>query len=89
MYKHTVVVLNVKALVDAFDQKKVLVGAFSVIVNPMDRFTALLLCSPEVVLAAGLVLGADQAGAVDTVHHQTGGRGAWAGVFRTFPTLSS
>ena len=48
-----------------------------------------LLCSPEVVLAAGLVLGADQAGAVDTVHHQTGGRGAWAGVHRTFPTLLS
>ena len=39
-------VLNVKALVDAFNQEKALVGAFSVIVQPvvepMDRFTALL-----------------------------------------------
>ena len=30
-------VLNVKALVDAFNQEKALVGAFSVIVNPMDH----------------------------------------------------
>ena len=39
-------VLNVKALVGAFNQKKALVGAFSVIVQPvvepMDRFAALL-----------------------------------------------
>ena len=38
-------VLNVKALVGAFNQEKALVGAFSVIVQPvmepMDRFTAL------------------------------------------------
>ena len=38
-------VLNVKALVGAFNQEKALVGAFSVIVKPvvkpMDRFTAL------------------------------------------------
>ena len=38
-------VLNVKALVAAFNQEKALVGAFSVIVQPvvepMDRFTAL------------------------------------------------
>ena len=38
-------VLNVKALVGAFNQEKALVGAFSVIVKPMDRFTALLLRS--------------------------------------------
>ena len=31
------VVLNVKALVGAFNQEKALVGAFSVIVKPMDR----------------------------------------------------
>ena len=40
-------VLNVKALVGAFNQKKALVGAFSVIVQPvvepMDLFTALLI----------------------------------------------
>ena len=39
-------VLNVKALVGAFNQEKALVGAFSVIVQPvvepMDRFTALV-----------------------------------------------
>ena len=39
--------LNVKALVGAFNQEKALVGAFSVIVQPvvepMDRFTALIL----------------------------------------------
>ena len=39
-------VLNVKALVGAFNQEKALVGAFSVIVQPvvepMDRFAALL-----------------------------------------------
>ena len=39
-------VLNVKALVGAYNQEKVLVGAFSLIVQPvvepMDRFTALL-----------------------------------------------
>ena len=29
-------------LAGAFNQEKVLVGAFSVIVKPMDRFTALL-----------------------------------------------
>ena len=38
-------VLNVKALVGAFNQEKALVGPFSVIVQqvvePMDRFTAL------------------------------------------------
>ena len=38
-------VLNVKVLVGAFNQEKALVGAFSVIVQPvlepMDRFTAL------------------------------------------------
>ena len=42
--KHSV--LNVKALVGAFNQEKALVGAFSVIVQPvvepMDRFAALL-----------------------------------------------
>ena len=40
-------VLNVKAVVAAFNQEKALVGAFSVIVQPvvepMDRFTALVL----------------------------------------------
>ena len=36
-------VINVKALVGAFNQEKALVGAFSVIVKPMDRFTALIL----------------------------------------------
>ena len=36
-------VLNVKALEGAFNQKRALVGAFSVIVKLMDRFTALLL----------------------------------------------
>ena len=36
-------VFNVKALVGALNQEKALVGAFSVIVKPMDRFTALLL----------------------------------------------
>ena len=40
-------VLNVKALVGAFNQEKALVGAFSVIVQPvvepMDRFTALII----------------------------------------------
>ena len=39
-------VLNVKALAGAFNQKKALVGAFSVIVQqvvePMDRFAALV-----------------------------------------------
>ena len=39
-------VLNVKAVVAAFNQEKALVGAFSVIVQPvvepMDRFAALL-----------------------------------------------
>ena len=39
-------VLNVKALVGAFNQEKALLGAFSVIVQPvvepMDRFTALV-----------------------------------------------
>ena len=39
-------VLNVKALVGAFNQEKALVGAFSVIVKPvvepMDHFTALV-----------------------------------------------
>ena len=39
-------VLNVKALVGAFNQEKALVGAFSVIVQPvvqpMDRFAALV-----------------------------------------------
>ena len=40
-------VLNVKVLVGAFYQEKALVGAFSVIVQPvvepMDRFTALVI----------------------------------------------
>ena len=40
-------VLNVKAVVGAFNQEKALVGAFSVIVHPvvepMDRFTALMI----------------------------------------------
>ena len=40
-------VLNVKAVVAAFNQEKVLVGAFSVIVQPvvepMDRFAALVI----------------------------------------------
>ena len=44
-------VLNVKALVGAFNQEKALVGAFSVIVQavvePMDRFTALMELSPR------------------------------------------
>ena len=34
-------VLNVKAVVGTFNQEKALVGPFSVIVKPMDRFTAL------------------------------------------------
>ena len=34
-------VLNVKVVVAAFNQEKALVGAFSVIVQPVDRFTAL------------------------------------------------
>ena len=34
-------VFNVKALVGAFNQEKVLVGAFSVIVKPMEHYTAL------------------------------------------------
>ena len=42
-----VYVLNVKVVVVAFNQERALVGAFSVIVEPvvepMDRFTALLL----------------------------------------------
>ena len=45
-------VLNVKALVGAFNQEKALVGAFSVIVQPvvepMDRFTALVLTDDTV-----------------------------------------
>ena len=40
-------VLNVKALVGAFNQEKALVGAFSMIVlpivEPMDRFAALII----------------------------------------------
>ena len=43
-------VLNVKALVGAFNQEKALVGAFSVIVQPvvapMDRFAALVMMDP-------------------------------------------
>ena len=39
-----------KALVGAFNQEKALVGAFSVIVQPvvepMDRFAALVMCYP-------------------------------------------
>ena len=38
-------VLNVKAVVAAFNQEKAIVEAFSVIVKPMDRFTALLVPS--------------------------------------------
>ena len=43
-HKHLNSVLNVKALVGvgAFNQEKALVGAFSVIVKLMDRFTALV-----------------------------------------------
>ena len=37
-------VLNVKALVGAFNQEKALVGAFSVIVQPINRFAELFLC---------------------------------------------
>ena len=33
-----------KALVGAFNQEKALVGAFSVIVKPMEHYTALLEC---------------------------------------------
>ena len=36
-----------KALVGAFNQEKALVGAFSVIVQPMDRFTALNITLPR------------------------------------------
>ena len=36
-------VLNVKALVGAFNQEKALVGAFSLIVKPMEHYTALLI----------------------------------------------
>ena len=47
-------VLNVKALVGAFNQEKALVGAFSVIVQPvveqMDRFTALEETFPNILL---------------------------------------
>ena len=35
-------VLNVKALVGAFNQEKALVGAFSVIVKPIEHYTALV-----------------------------------------------
>ena len=42
-------VLNVKVLVGAFNQEKALVGAISVIVEPMDRFTALFYCLQFVV----------------------------------------
>ena len=49
-------VLNVKALVGAFNQEKALVGAFSVIVQPvvepMDRFTALMSTVVPVMAAA-------------------------------------
>ena len=38
-----------KVLVGAFNQEKALVGAFSVIVEPMDRFTALFYCLQFVV----------------------------------------
>ena len=38
-------IYNVKALGGAFNQEKALVGAVSVIVKPMDRFTALASCS--------------------------------------------
>ena len=33
-------ILNVKALVGAFNQEKALVGAFSVVVEPMEHYTA-------------------------------------------------
>ena len=36
-------VLNVKVLIGAFNQEKALVGAFSVIVEPMEHCTALFL----------------------------------------------
>ena len=46
--KHSV--LNVKAVVAAFNQEKALLGAFSVIVQPvvepMDRFAALVMTYP-------------------------------------------
>ena len=49
-------VINVKAVVAAFNQEKALVGAFSVIVQPvvepMDRFAALLLTSSLVVYSS-------------------------------------
>ena len=37
-----------KALVGAFNQEKALVGAFSVIVKPMEHYTALVSSHPEV-----------------------------------------
>ena len=46
-------VLNVKVVVAAFNQEKALVGAFSVIVQPvvepMDRFTALVWTQTDVI----------------------------------------
>ena len=49
-----------KALVGAFNQEKALVGAFSVIVKPvvepMDRFTALVWTNPRPYLLCSLVL---------------------------------
>ena len=43
-------VLNLKALVDAFNQEKALVGAFSVIVKLMEHYTALVRSSLLVLL---------------------------------------
>ena len=49
-----------KAVVAAFNQEKALVGAFSVIVQPvvepMDRFAALLQTVPSVAAGAGLAV---------------------------------
>ena len=49
-----------KALVGAFNQEKALVGAFSVIVQPvvepMDRFAALVLRSVEIIASGGCYL---------------------------------
>ena len=50
-----------KALVGAFNQEKALVGAFSVIeqpvVEPMEHYTALVVCYPESgLMAAPMVM---------------------------------
>ena len=53
-FSHLLTVLNVKVLVGAFNQKKALEGAFSVIVKPMNRFTALNAESASSILALHL-----------------------------------